>query len=177
MPRRKFIKPDHKAVYAKRMNTGIEGVSAKKVVEKFGKEDLRKMLLKTMGNRKQCADNFKCHVSTISYAMARWPELLEVEREARAEMWDIAVGKLKQALDAGEPWAIRETLRRFGKDRGIEPQRVEITGSNGSPINVLQVNVTPEQIKHMSDELILRVLDGDSRALTEASAIVATTRH
>lgn len=140
---------------------------------KIARSQLKKALMRSMGNRSAAARMLGCHHLTVCRAIERWPEMRQVEIDARKQFCDLAMSKLVIACNNGEPWAVKEVLRRTGHLRDFtEVTRQEITGAYGRPIATVNVNVqlTYEQVRALSDDDLNRLLDGDTRPLALAPA-------
>jgi hypothetical protein len=57
--------------------------------------------------------------------VARQPDVREFVLNVRAELADKCQTALGAAIDAGTPWAIKYTLKKFGADRGYKLQEQE----------------------------------------------------
>ena len=74
-----------------------------------------------------------CAPNTIYNRAKAVAAIAETIDNQRGKFLDTAEVKLRQALLAGEPWAIQFVLRTLGKDRGYS-ERFEHTGRDGGAI-------------------------------------------
>jgi len=63
--------------------------------------------------------------SAVAYRIKQYPELAEIRDEARNQALDVAEDKLMDAINRGDPWAIKLFLTTVGKDRGYT-EKVDI---------------------------------------------------
>jgi hypothetical protein len=84
------------------------------------------------------AVRLKCRYQTVwSYAQ-RYPEVQKAIEEQKETVLDLAEGKLYQAIQKGEAWAICFYLKTQGRKRGfLERHDIELTGKDKGPIEVV----------------------------------------
>ena len=90
--------------------------------------------------------------ATIRGYAERFPEVAETIQEERGRLIDVAEGKLADAVQAGEGWAVRYALSTIGKDRGYV-ERVEHSGEVGL------ANLTDEQLRERARRLGIPPVD------------------
>lgn len=102
---------------------------------KFTKAQIAMALLQTRGVLSDAAEilaaSYKttCSRQTLYNALERWPDLKDQRHDVVEEMKDMAEGKLFEAIQAGEPWAVRFFLTKRGADRGYgNSTRIEDRG-------------------------------------------------
>jgi len=79
------------------------------------------------------ASRIKCSHTAIYDYINKYPEVAEVKEYYDEETTDIAELKKREAIMAGEPWAIKFQLSTKGKGRGYT-ERHELTGAEGNEI-------------------------------------------
>jgi hypothetical protein len=84
-------------------------------------------LRETKGTLYLAAKRLGCSVRTVQRYCQRFANLREAAADARGEMIDTSELKLWQAVQEGQPWAIRLVLQTLGADRGYGRQ-VEVKG-------------------------------------------------
>ncbi|KKN52898.1 hypothetical protein LCGC14_0607600 [marine sediment metagenome] len=87
--------------------------------------------------------------SGLRYRIRDDVELQEMITEARETMKDIAESKLKDALFAGEQWAVTYYLNNQARDRGY--------GREGININMQQNTLTAINLESYSDKELLQL--------------------
>lgn len=86
------------------------------------------------------ADELGCTHTTIYNYMNRYPSVKTEFEKLRGKLLDIAELKLKDAILAGEHWAVAFALKTIGKHRGyVEKQALDVRISEG------ELNDTIEQ--------------------------------
>jgi len=90
-------------------------------------------LRKTSGLRYLAARELGCSMHTINRFISRSAAVATVVKELKGQRVDFAEGKLWEAIQKGEAWAICFFLKTQGKDRGYT-ERHEYTGRDGEPL-------------------------------------------
>jgi len=90
-------------------------------------------LRKTGGLQFLAANELHCSQSTLKRYVARYAAIAEVVQELKGQRVDFTEGKLWEAIQKGEPWAICFYLKTQAKDRGYTERR-EYTGRDGEPL-------------------------------------------
>ncbi len=94
-------------------------------------DEIADALKATNGLVSLAAKRLGCAASTIYKRLQKSPTLREVQRQARAELVDLAEAKLRQAILDGQPWAIGLVLKTLGKERGYtERQELALAGGD-----------------------------------------------
>jgi len=75
------------------------------------------------------AKSLGCHPTTIYRRAARVAAVRQAIEEGREELLDLAEQKLREAVEAGQPWAISLVLKTLGKSRGYT-ERQEIISTD-----------------------------------------------
>lgn len=83
----------------------------------------------------------------------RYPELVQVLKDARETLVDNAESALSVAVAAQEQWAVKYVLSTLGKDRGYT-ERHELTGRDGGPLQYADMS---------EDELDQRIKEAEAR--------------
>jgi hypothetical protein len=109
---------------------------------KYTDEQIIDALRETKGMVYLAAQNIGCEADTIYNRAKQCKEIAALIEEERGKVIDKAELKLFDAIQAGEPWAIRMVLATIGKHRGYV-ERQEVTGADGGSIGVA---FTPTQI-------------------------------
>ena len=100
---------------------------------KFTPEQVIAALVKCRGLTFQAARELGCSYDTVERMINKHPEVRRAREQQRGEFVDTAEDKLRDAVDAGESWAVTFTLKCLGKKRGYV-ERTEQTGADGGPI-------------------------------------------
>ena len=66
--------------------------------------------------------------------LKKYPELQELKDSFDGRMVDKAEYNLHEAVETGDPWAVKYALSTKGKDRGYT-ERQELTGKDGEPLH------------------------------------------
>ena len=130
---------------------------------KFTKPELRKALRASAGIRAAAAQILGVRGSTVTRAMQRWPDLLDVEEQERTKIAETALAKLVVGVHKGEPWAIALALKYTGSRIGLTP--LSDTRVSAVVHHQHRVTISPEVVRQLSDDALHRILDGDFRAL------------
>jgi hypothetical protein len=69
------------------------------------------------------AEKLGCDPDTIYRRAKTQPAIRKAIRQARGRLLDTAEGRLKQAVERGEEWAVKLTLKTLGKKRGYSELR------------------------------------------------------
>lgn len=85
-------------------------------------------LQETKGTIFLAAKRLGCSARTLLRYKARFPRIQEAVTDARGELVDTSELKLWQAVQDGQPWAIRLVLQTQGADRGYGKQ-LELSGT------------------------------------------------
>lgn len=121
-------------------------------------------LVKRKGNLSAVARQFGVTRQAVGKYVGDRPALGQIALDQRETRVDAAEGKLDQAVDNGEAWAIKYTLACLGKNRGYV-ERQEITGADGGPVRTAStVNLrllTDDELDAL-DQLIDRATPPDS---------------
>lgn len=109
-------------------------------MRRVGKKRVLKALHDTKGAVYLAAKSLHCSPVAIYAWINKDPEIKEVKESYTEEVTDIAVLKLRQAVQAGEQWAVKFQLMTQGKGRGYG-ERVEVTGADGGPVEFVRIYV------------------------------------
>jgi hypothetical protein len=85
---------------------------------RYTKAEVAKALRDARGTQVVAAELLGCTPATVLRYINRFPQLRQVIQAAVMRRVDQAEIGLDAAVLAGQPWAIRYTLDRLGKDRG-----------------------------------------------------------
>jgi hypothetical protein len=102
---------------------------------KYTQRQVITALKQTKGMVYLAAKRLGCDSKTINNYRTRFPQVEGVIMEERGELVDMAEVRLLQALNRGDPWAVRFFLITQGKHRGYV-ERQEVSGTDGSPIQI-----------------------------------------
>lgn len=117
-----------------------KGVVRPRNVEQFTVEQMAEALRASRGFVSATARRLACDPATVYNYMERYPELVQVRRDAKEEEKDVAELALGKAVREGEGWAVCFFLKTQAKDRGyIERASVEHSGPEGGPIEIRPV--------------------------------------
>jgi hypothetical protein len=97
---------------------------------------MKKALQASAGIRSLAAQALKVDKSTVTRFIQRHPEIVEFEKELADGLCDVAHGKLLQAIQAGEGWAIRYYLDHKGDGAGFGRKKVILATEPGQPLEV-----------------------------------------
>lgn len=84
------------------------------------------------------ASNLGVSHTTIYNYLKKYPDLMDIKESFGGELVDKAEYNLHDAVESGDPWAVKYALSTKGKDRGYT-ERQEITGADGAPTIVTLV--------------------------------------
>src|SRR5918911_3619190 len=101
--------------------------------EKFTPEQVTTAIQWSKGMITVAARVLHCTPQTVRNYVQRYPAVQEVLEEEREVMLDWAELALCNAIERGEPWAIRLYLTTQGKSRGYTT-RAEGTGTDGNTL-------------------------------------------
>jgi len=104
---------------------------------RYTAQDVIDALRKTKGMAYLAAKELGCSHTTVYNYIARHPTVKAEFDYQRGELLDAAELKLREAVLAGEQWAIQFALRLLGKDRGYS-EHTDVT-SGGKPIKAYTV--------------------------------------
>ena len=90
-------------------------------------------LKETKGTQFLAAKRLGVSSKTVQRYLDRYPDIREIVAESRGELVDTSELKLWQAVQDGQPWAIRMVLETQGRDRGYI-KSIAVTGADGGPI-------------------------------------------
>jgi len=105
---------------------------------KTSNEQIAQALKETNGLVSLAARRLGVSYNTVQNRVKATAYLQEIVESSRVELVDLAEAKFKQAILAGEPWAVAMALKTIGKKRGYT-ERVEVTGEDGGAIEVIHV--------------------------------------
>ena len=151
-------------------------------------KEIAQALARADGNRFAAAKALGCHPTTITNCIQRWPDLLKIEQasmdEKDAHLGAVAVGCLRALVAAAQANLIRPDGTLNPKP-GVVPrdqmaainyfasrtrqmatryaQHTTVGGVDGKPL--VQITLTMDQAKAMSDDDLMRIVDGDTRVL------------
>jgi len=100
---------------------------------RLSKAKVRAALIKSKGGVYLAASNLGVVHGTVYNYLERFPELKELKESFDGELVDKGVFQLHDAVESGDPWAVKYALSTKGKDRGYT-ERQEITGADGNEI-------------------------------------------
>jgi len=110
--------------------------------ERYTADQVRRALLDAKGLVTVAARRLDCAPDTVRAYMRRYATVAAAVKEAREGIVDLGEVRLFQAVDRGEPWAIKTVLTMFGKDRGY----IETTNLNHTFTATSAEQLTLEQI-------------------------------
>jgi hypothetical protein len=137
---------------------------------RYTNEQIVKALKHTKGMLYLAAKHLGCNHETISLRAKVCPKVAAEIRIQRGEFVDKAELKLMNAVNNDEPWAILNTLKTLGKDRGYV-ERTEQTGKDGEAIqHDHEHKFTIDEFRRLPLEQRLRLLRGpDPLPITDRS--------
>ena len=114
--------------------------------KQLSKKKVKDALTRTKGAVYLAARYLNCSHTAIYNYLKKYPDIQEIKNHFEEEAVDVGEHKLREAVLAGEPWAIKYLLSTKGKGRGyVEKFQGEISGPEGEPIRVIEVvGVEPE---------------------------------
>ena len=113
-------------------------------------------LRKTHGNYQLTATMLQVSREAIRKRVQANDTLMEIAREEREGVVDVAESALQRAVLNGEAWAVQFTLRNLGRDRGyFEKQQHEIGGKDGGPVAVVR-DMTDDEIEQRARAILER---------------------
>ena len=122
-------------------------------IERLDRQHLIDTIYAKQGVLSQVARALKVSLPTIYNYRDRYTTVAQAIEDARktfdTELLDEGEIKLREAVRAGQAWAVRYVLSTKGKARGYV-ERHEHTGAGGGPINV----------KHLSDDELKAIIEG-----------------
>ena len=92
-------------------------------------------LTETRGGVAMVASMLGVSLTTIYNYLEKYPDLKELKNSFTVLLVDKGVYQLHDAVEAGDPWAVKYALSTQGKDRGYT-ERQEITGADGSELEI-----------------------------------------
>ena len=85
---------------------------------RYSLKEMTDALVRSRGLFEGAARILGCSRSTVASHVKRHTTLSELVQQLRESMVDEAEGKLQQALEKGEQWAVKTVLTNLGKTRG-----------------------------------------------------------
>jgi len=95
--------------------------------QRFSQGQVITALTEARGLVSHAAARLGCDADTVANYARRYPAVRAARDAARAHELDRAEGRLFDAVDAGEPWAVTFVLTRLGRGRGYG-DRLEVAG-------------------------------------------------
>jgi predicted transcriptional regulator len=86
--------------------------------ETYTLEEVKAALIEANGTQTVAAKLLGCHRNTVGKYLKRYPDLRGEIVSMDESVTDVAEQKLRKAVEAGEPWAVRLQLRTKGRERG-----------------------------------------------------------
>src|ERR1700722_1106447 len=86
--------------------------------QQYADDEILEALQLTKGKVYDAADVIGCCADTIYERAKSCPAILTAMKHARGKFLDKCEGKLEEAVDAGEQWAINLSLKTLGRERG-----------------------------------------------------------
>ena len=90
--------------------------------ERYTAEQMIDACRKAHGLKSVMAASLRCDRMTVENYARRYPTVQQALDDEREWIVDLAEGKMLQAINSGEPWAIALILRTLGKRRGYGDQ-------------------------------------------------------
>jgi len=107
---------------------------------RYSTADIIKALQQTDGMVYLAAAKLGCCAQTIYTRAERVRHVQETIDAYRGKLLDIGELKLKEAVLAGQPWAVAFLLKTLGRKRGyVEKQEHELSGPGGGPIPIREI--------------------------------------
>ena len=110
---------------------------------KFTKDDVLTAIFGSRGIVSTVAARLKCDWRTARRYIDMWEHTRVRMLDEEEANLDNAESKLMDAVDAGEPWAIKTTLHTKGRKRGYG-ERHEIAGVAEAPLTIVYKTVEPD---------------------------------
>lgn len=103
----------------------------------YSTEAIIAALEKTHGGIFLAADEVGCSYKTIERRAVEVKAVADVIEKYSGRRTDVAILKLEQAINNGEPWALTLQIMKSkqGRQRGYV-ERQEVTGAEGQPVNL-----------------------------------------
>jgi hypothetical protein len=120
----------------------------------FSRDELKEALEKAYGNVTLVAAHLKVSRPAIYDYLDRYPELKEIRARTRRDFGDLCYAQLLLAVQRGEPWAVQEGIRRFG--RFSDPELAENAPPGVGVTNVVRIefaDADPSQFAKLIPEL------------------------
>lgn len=99
---------------------------------RLSKKRIATALTKYRGGVYLVASKLGVSHTTIYNYLKKYPDLNAIKESFSGELVDKAEYNLHEAVESGDPWAVKYALSTKGKDRGYT-ERQEITGADGQP--------------------------------------------
>lgn len=132
---------------------------------RYTPEQVISALKEARGLRALAARRLGCTVRTVDNYIARFPEVSDTVKEQLELRLDVAEGKLDQAVNKGEAWAICFFLKTQGKGRKYS-ERLEVVGADGGSLKQeVRLTVDPRSIS-------LEQAESARKAIEEAKKIL-----
>lgn len=103
----------------------------------YSTEKIIAALEKTHGGIFLAAEEIGCSYKTIQRRAAEVRAVAEIIEKYSGRRTDVALLRLEQAINNGEPWALTLQIMKSkeGRSRGYV-ERQEVTGAEGQPVNL-----------------------------------------
>lgn len=121
-------------------------------LQEYTDEEIIAALKKQKGMVYLAASEVGCSAWTIYERVKRNPLIGECIQSERGKVLDVAEQKLWNAIENGDPWAIKMALMTIGKDRGYV-ERQELTGKDGGSLKIGVEDMTEEEVDGELDRL------------------------
>lgn len=140
---------------------------------RYSAGDMIRALSKTKGMVYLAAKELECSHTTVYNYIKRHPSVKNEFDFQRGELKDAAEMRLREAVYAGEKWAVQFTLTMLGGSRGYATkQKHELTGKKGGPIETrgrtIDLSSLPDDELEILGRVLARLDDGASEGDEEA---------
>lgn len=122
---------------------------------KFTTEQIIEAIHATKGMVYLAAERLGCTPQTIYNRRDKVAAVREAMRAEDEKVNDLAELKLYQAIQNGEPWAVKYRLSTKGKTRGYS-ERVEVTGADAGPVKTQEIGRVHGSAEHVA--AVIRIL-------------------
>lgn len=104
---------------------------------RYKDSEISEALKKSRGMVYVAARELGCAPHTIKARLKKSAKLRALQEDARGIFLDKGEIKLAEAVENGEPWAIKYALSTLARDRGyVEKNVTEVQGKGGGPVEI-----------------------------------------
>lgn len=130
---------------------GVQIDPEKEKGNRYPTEEIIKKIIEAKGNVTVAASFLDCSRRTIHARVQDYPEIRDVIRDQRMKRKDLAKHKLLEAIEDGQPWAIKYELNKNKSQDELE-KLIEDTQKNQNMEQMEEFDEVREALKSMTNQ-------------------------